>query len=97
MGKQDTTFSKRLKRKLTKTQIKQKRSKWRRLSDNRVTVGVVARYKTGVLALLSFLASHSMLPDSFIQLDSCVSEFVEGMWAEGEPHALVTDALAGLQ
>ena len=97
MGKQNSTFRTKLKLKLTKAQIKPKRKKWGRLADNRVTIGVVARYKTAVLTLLSFLSVHKFLPQSFIQLDSCVSEFVEGMWAEGEPHALVTDALAGLQ
>ena len=97
MGKINTSCKIVLRAKFNKQKLKHKRAKMGRLSDNRVTPGVVIRYKTAVMALLSFFASHHMTPTSLVNLDASVAEFVEAMWCEGEPHATATDALAGLQ
>ena len=79
--------------------LRRKRTRARKgkLADLLVSPGIVMRYNKAVLSLLFFLTSQSLMPKSLLMIDSAVSAYIEVCWAEGEAHALCSDALAGLQ
>jgi hypothetical protein len=86
-------------RRLKQGILKRRRDRARKgkLADLLVTPGIVARYNKAVLVLITFLKVHCLMPSSLILIDNSVAQFIESCWAEGEAHALCSDALAGLQ
>ena len=94
MGRQSKQVLKAVLDKKEKALQRQRKGK---LADLRVSKRILARYRFAVGLILAFWLSNENGPSVDSNWDRAACEFIESMWAGGEPAYHANDALAGLQ
>ena len=79
----------------TKANRAQERQALGSLRDNRVQPKTLDRYKTAVRLFFAWLlAFYGTFPNDYEVFDSCLAEYAENLWQEGESRYLLGDTIS---